>query len=171
MNFKKLKNVKLLISLLSLIFIFFTFLPIYTYIGTYFIKEVCINEKCYLLPSHWIILTKVEDHIVSYFGLDITGHIHESLDNIVLLRSDSAGATIRISDYDFEEDINTLKQIGYVLKKDNECIYYMVDTNEFSSILLVKENLSVSIYGDVNNAKTLMLNMLCNPTKLYSTFK
>ena len=159
--------IKILISQIGVILFFISFIPIYTYFGTYFIKKVCLYDKCYLLPKHWIILDQVKNHKRTYLGINATSSADEQIENFLFLRTNSSKAFVKKVDYNIIENKDYFQKLKYVYKKKNDCIYwsriYTIDEEKSVTIFFEKEKLEVSIHGKEAKETSVIIDTFCNP--------
>lgn len=152
-----------LISFVVMILALFSFLPIYTYFGTYFIKKVCIDDKCYILPKHWIIEVQIKNHHGTYLGIEGLNFKNESIKNMVRLRSNSSGASVMKFNFDINEEF--LKKSGYFRVVSNRCVYWRYENQDKETeILIFEENkLKVSVWDIDTKSIKAFQNSFCNP--------
>jgi len=141
---------------------------IYTYFGTYLIDKVCIADKCYKIPKHWIIEVQVENYKFSYLGIkgfSMGNSGITSIKNTLRLRSFLAGASIDTFDFKIKE--NFLKTAGYEEIISENCKYWKKETEdkETQEIIFEENKIQLYLWKSDNATIDFFQKSFCNPIK------
>lgn len=157
---------KNLIFLILIILILPMFIVIYMYFGTYLIDKVCISDKCYKIPKHWIIEVQVVNYKFSYLGMKgFSMGESNIIDNTLRLRSFEAGASVDTYDFEIKEEF--LKSLGYKKNISENCKYWKRETKDKETLefLFEQNKIQLYIWQADNTTIDFFQKSFCNPIK------